>query len=82
MRLSHKIEEKGFPDDYAELFVSRVEPMLDKLDEEDRLIVEAYIPTILELGEECWLPSLPSTSRLDDLVLDPSRKAQGDGNRE
>ncbi len=82
LKLSKLIEDRGFPEDYAEHFVSRIEEVLDTLDEGDRLILESYIPVILEYGEESWLPKLPSVSKLLNKVLDPSLRPQSDGNRE
>lgn len=82
LKLSDMIVAKGFPEDYAKVFSSRIEPFLKRLDEADRLIVESCIPVVLEFGEESWLPELPSMSRLYDLVIDPSLKPQCEGNRE
>ena len=81
LRLNEIIEDRGFPAEYVKHFLSMMEPVLDKMDEVDRLVVESVIPTILEYGEESWLPHLPSITKLNKL-LDPSRAPQSDGNRE
>ena len=82
------IEDAGFPPGYADSFAKKFEHKLNRLDEADRLIVEALIPEILAVGEDCWMIPVNGPSdkgSLDALikaVLDPSYRPQEAVNRE